>query len=166
VQAFNWLRKERYLVGVESLHVSFTRTESQRPYCYTTDQVAAMVKHCQDHPSLAWLGGVIIALASTGFRISELASLRWSDVDLPNFRLQLTDESGRSRKQVKKRELKSGRSRKLTIHSEFATLLAGMSRNDSLIFHGPRGGRLKPDTVRRIFIEEVIEPLKERFPSA
>jgi integrase len=166
VQAYNWLREEHHLTGVEPLHLSLTPTESQRPYCYTTGQVAAMVQHCQDNPSLAWLGGVIIALASTGFRISELASLRWSDVDLPNFRLQLTDESGRSRKQVKKRELKSGRSRKLTIHSEFATLLSGMSHNDSLIFHGPRGGRLKPNTVRRIFIAEVIEPLKERFPSA
>ena len=41
-----------------------------------------------------------------------------------------------------------------------------MSRVDTFVFHGPRGGRLKPDTVRRIFVREVIAPLKERFSSA
>ena len=40
-----------------------------------------------------------------------------------------------------------------------------MLRIDAYVFHGPRGGRLKPDTVRRILVREVIEPLTERFPS-
>ena len=33
------------------------------------------------------------------------------------------------------------------------------------IFRGPRGGKLKPDTVRNILIREVIKPLAERFPN-
>ena len=33
-----------------------------------------------------------------------------------------------------------------------------------MIFHGPRGGALKPDTVRRILIRDVLTPLAKRFP--
>ena len=36
---------------------------------------------------------------------------------------------------------------------------------DGKVFHGPRGGLLKPDTVRNILIREVIEPLAEKFPT-
>ncbi len=40
-----------------------------------------------------------------------------------------------------------------------------MRRNsDGKIFHGPRGGALKPDTVRRILIRDVLAPLAKRFP--
>ena len=36
---------------------------------------------------------------------------------------------------------------------------------DQFIFHGPRGGALKPDTLRRVLIKEVIRPLATKFPS-
>ena len=65
----------------------------------------------------------------------------------------------------KRRELKSGRSRSFPIHPDLLILLQGMPRIDAYVFHGPRGGRLKPDTVRRILVREVIEPLTERFPA-
>jgi len=41
-----------------------------------------------------------------------------------------------------------------------------MPRKDAFVFHGPRGGRLKPDTVRQILVREVIEPLTAKFPSS
>ena len=45
-------------------------------------------------------------------------------------------------------------------------MLEGMARaGDGLVFHGPKGGRLKPDTVRRALIREVLAPLRERFPT-
>lgn len=36
---------------------------------------------------------------------------------------------------------------------------------DGLIFHGPRGGLLKPDVVRTILIRDVLTPLAKRFPT-
>jgi integrase len=36
---------------------------------------------------------------------------------------------------------------------------------DGYVFHGPRGGRLKPDTVRRTLVREVLTPLATQFPS-
>ncbi len=45
-------------------------------------------------------------------------------------------------------------------------MLQAMSRGrDGYVFHWPRGGRLKPDTVRNMLIRDVLEPLKERFPA-
>ena len=54
-------------------------------------------------------------------------------------------------------ELKSGRSRSFPIHPDLLKVLQGMPRVDAYVFHGPRGGRLKPDTVRRILVREVID---------
>lgn len=42
--------------------------------------------------------------------------------------------------------------------------MKGLPRRDARIFHGPRGGKLKPDTVRNILIREVIKPLATQFP--
>ncbi len=110
---------------------------------------------------------VIVALACTGLRIAELASLRWSDLDLKTGRLKLTDETGRPVKpDNKRRELKSGRSRTFPIHADLLAAIKDLSRRDAFVFHGPRGGRLKPDTVRRILVRDVIEPLAEQFPVA
>jgi integrase len=45
------------------------------------------------------LANAILALAHTGMRISELASLRWSDVDLEANTIRVMDErSSRRRK--------------------------------------------------------------------
>ena len=55
-----------------------------------------MVELCMGHEKLHWFADVIIALACTGLRISELASLRWSDLDLETARIRLTDETARS----------------------------------------------------------------------
>ena len=41
-----------------------------------------------------------------------------------------------------------------------------MSHATGRLFVGPRGGRLKADTVRRVFIREVIKPLRDQFPTA
>lgn len=167
VQAQKWLINERHLVGVERLKVKMRKVEGQRAYCYTPAQVEAMVQHCKSIKSLSWLAGVVMALACSGLRIAELCSLRWNDIDEVNGRLTLTDESGRSRQVGRqRRELKSGRSRQLPIHTDLANVLAGLPRVDAFVFHGARGGRLKPDTVRNILVREVIKPLQARFPSA
>ena len=35
---------------------------------------------------------------------------------------------------------------------------------DGLLFHGHRGGRVKPDTIRCILVNEVLSNLAEQFP--
>lgn len=164
VQTQKWLIKSKHLIGSEPIKLELRKVESDRPYCFTVEQVGAMVTYCRTKPALAWLAYVIIGLATTGLRIAELASLKWSDLDLKVGRLTLTDETGHAAKNAKdRRRLKSGRSRSLPIHHDLATVLAAMSRTDAYVFHGPRHGRLKPDTVRQILIREVLTPLAKRF---
>ncbi len=165
-QTVKWLIKQGHLREMKPIELSIRKAEGVRAYCYRGAEVRAMIEHCRANEGLHWLANVIIALACTGLRIAELVSLRWSDLDFENARLTLTDETGRPATEGRKRrELKSGRSRSFPIHPDLLKVLQGMPHVDAYVFHGPRGGRLKPDTVRRILIREVIEPLAERFPT-
>ncbi len=62
-QAHKWLLEEGHLVGAEPLNLKVRKTEGQRAYCYNQEQVQAMVEYCLAKPKLAWLRGVIAALA-------------------------------------------------------------------------------------------------------
>jgi integrase len=166
VQAHKWLRKERHLLDAEPLNLTIRKQESERRYCYRRDEVHAMLAHCREQADLAWLVGVIVGLACTGLRISELASLRWSDIDLVTNFIKLVDEGGQPKKSSRaRRETKSGRSRMLPIHPDLGAILRSLPKHDQYLFHGPRGGRLKPDTVRNVLIREVIKTLEPKFPS-
>jgi integrase len=125
----------------------------------------AIVQHCREHPELNWLGDIVTALACTGLRISELASLKWVDLDEGFQMLRIADERHRRRRSGSEaRRTKTGRSRAFPIHPALVAVLTKMSRSvDGVIFHGPLGGRLKADTVRRILIRDVLEKLKARF---
>jgi integrase len=165
-QARRWLVREKHLRGEERLNLKIRKCESQRAYCYTLEQVTAMVDLCRGEPRLSWLRHAIVALACTGLRIAELASLRWADLNLEAGQLSLTDESGRSTsKQGLKQAIKSGKGRTLPIHPDLVQIFAEIPKRDAYVFHGPRGGRLKPDTVRLTLIKKVIKPLAPRFPS-
>ena len=50
-----------------------------------------MVEFCENRRDLVWMKNVIIALSRTGLRISELAGLRWTDIDRKFEHLSLTD---------------------------------------------------------------------------
>jgi integrase len=165
-QTVKWLIKRGHLHGMQPIELRIRKAEGERAYCYRSEEVRAMIEHCRATDGLGWLANVIIALACTGLRIAELASLRWTDLKLETSRLTLTDETGRAVVEGRKRrELKSGRSRSFPIHPHLLSVLQGMPHIDAYVFHGPRGGRLKPDTVRRILIREIMEPLTERFPT-
>lgn len=166
-QTVRWLIQAGHLHGSKPIELKLRRAESQPAYCYRPTEVKAMIDHCCANPALQWLGDVIVALACTGLRIAELASFCWSDLDVESGRLTLTDESGRSASSDQQpRTTKSGRNRSFPVHRDLRTVLERTDRLDRYVFHGPRGGRLKPDTVRRILIRDVIEPLSEQFPSA
>ena len=44
-------------------------------------------------------------------------------------------------------------------------MLRRLPRQQAATFLGPRGGKLKPDTVRRLLIRDVLTPLAEKFPT-
>jgi len=166
-QAVKWMVTAGHLNDASPIELPLRKAESERAYCYRPQEVEAMADRCRTHAKLEWLADVIVALACTGFRIAELASLRWADVNLESGQLEITDETGRQvQSNGDRRELKSGRSRTFPIHPDLLCVLKRLPRRDCYIFHGPRGGRLKPDTVRQALIRDVIEPLSEKFPAA
>ncbi|MBL8797083.1 MAG: tyrosine-type recombinase/integrase [Planctomycetia bacterium] len=166
-----WLIKEKHLPADSRFDLSLVKPQGTDTYCYTLAEVGTMIDHCRLTPALTWLAGVIVALACTGLRIGELASLRWSDVDFRSNTILLTDEraSNRRKKLGQVRTTKGKRNRSLPIHPDllaiFLDLKATGKESDGRVFHGPRSGKLKPDTVRNILLREVIESLKDRFPT-
>lgn len=161
-----WLVGEKLLPASCLFSMSLSKPEGSDTYCYSREEVAAMSLYCRSRPELPWLGDILTGLATTGMRIGEFVSLRWKDIDYAANTIRLTDErsSVRRRKLGTARTVKGKRGRALPLHQSFRELLEGMSRHpDGRVFHGPRGGRLKPDLVRRRLISEVIEPLKARF---
>ena len=123
-----------------------------------------MLDHCRVCEELIWLRNMITALASTGMRISELAALKWSDIDFDLRSLTIADESGHANRGKGSRTTKNSCSRHVSIHPELVEVLNSIAKQDEYVFHGPRGGRLKPDTVRICLVRDVIEKLQERFP--
>jgi len=166
-QVVKWLVEAEHLSSSCLVRLPLSKPQGTTTYCWRTEEVKAMVHLCRDNAHLDWLGGVLVALACTGLRISELAALRRSDLDLEANCIQLTDESThRSRKSAASRRTKSGRNRSFPIHDDLKAVLEQLELSrDGFLFHGPRGGRLKPDTVRQILIRDVLTPLKERFPT-
>src|SRR5580704_14299041 len=103
-----------------------------------------------------WLGNIVSGLATTGVRISELAALRWNDVSDDLQIIQIVDERHRRpRAGAEVRTTKTGRSRAFPIHADLRRVLETVPQSaDGRIFHGPRGGRLKADVVRRGLIRD------------
>lgn len=164
-QAFNYLLESGKLHGCEPIKLRVKKAESRPAYCWKTDEVTAMLEHTRNRPELRWLHNVILALACTGLRISELAGLRWSDVDLELGHLSLTDETGFTGPPSERRQLKSGRSRSFPIHRDLLALLKTSTKKSKYIFVGARGGKLKSDTVGRRLKKSVLMPLAHRFPT-
>ena len=123
---------------------------------------------CLANEELHWLADVIVALACTSLRISELASLRCSDIDLQANLIRIKDERAQGHKSGSReiRTTKGGRGRTLPIHHQLREVIEGLPASaDGRLLHGPRGGQLKPDTIRNVLIRDVLKPLKKRFPS-
>jgi len=132
------------------------------------EEVAAMLEHCRSDPDFIWLADIVVALTTAGVRIGELAALRWSDLDLDANVLKLTDErySQRRKHLGNARLIKGKRGRTIPMNLALRNVLVGMQRStDGLVFHGPRGGKLKPDVVRTALLRDVIRPLSGRFPT-
>jgi integrase len=163
-----WLIAESHLPRTHAFELPLIKPKGTDTYCYTQEQVAAMAEHCRATSGLAWLGNVIIALACSGMRISELAGLRWSDLDLKAKTIRVADEraSSRKRKLGTARTTKGRRSRSIPIHPDLAKLLVALVKHpDGRVFHAARGGPLRPNNTLHGFVDQVIEPLERTFPT-
>lgn len=165
-QILNHLVSEKHLPASVLFEYPMQQPDGTNTYCYTAEQVRAMLVLCEQ-PELRWLQYVVLGLARTGMRISELAELRWTDINLDRRMITLTDERRtRRNRDVDRRTVKSGYSRSFPIHSELEVMLKSHPRSaDNLVFHGPRAGRIKPDTIRNCLIRDVLKPLAETFPA-
>lgn len=166
-QVLKWMVAETLLPASSLVVLRLRKPNGTSTYCYSRAQVQAMVAYCSERDDLRWLAHVVIALATTGLRISELSGLRWQEVDLERQVLHLRDTSRRSRRSTRQdaRTTKSHRDRSLPIHSDLRAILIELPRHvDGRVFHGPRGGKLKPDTVRNVLTRDVLAPLSEQFP--
>lgn len=167
-QALKWMIEEELLPATNNFRLPLKKPTGTSTYCYTPDQVRAIVAHCRASDALHWLADVVVALSFTGLRIGELAALRWADIDLDKGLVSLTDTTRRSRKSKRHeaRSTKSHRDRTLPIHGELRPILERLPRlPDGRVFHGPLGGKIKPDTVRNVLTREVLGPLAEQFPA-
>jgi integrase len=164
-----WLIGKRLISESCRFSLSLRKPQGSDTYCYSRQQVSALVDHCRRNPELQWLGDIILVLALTGLRISELLGLRGRDIDLSTGTLHVADERSSAARQKlgEVRTTKGRRGRRLPIHQQLRRVLDRLvSQADGRLFVGPRGGKLKPDTVRRIFVREVINPLRGQFPTA
>lgn len=166
-QTMKWLADDKHIPTACLFAMSLKKPQGTDTYCWKPDEVTAIIRHCRHNAELNWLGNVFTALIATGMRISELASLRWTDIVDDGKAIQITDEASRRNKDGENvRRTKSGRSRILPVHPELKLVLDQMPRSkDGLVFHGPLGGKLKPDTVRVILVRDVLTPLAGQFPT-
>jgi integrase len=166
-QAMKWLAEDGHIPSSCLFKMKIRKYTGTDTYCWKPEEVAAIIGHCRVNEDLKWLADVFTSLVVTGLRISELASLRWSDVNWDANSVVIRDESSRKPTKSKKaRQTKTGKSRVVPLHAELRTVLEGIPRSqDGVIFHGPLGGRLKPDTVRNVLRREVLELLSEKYPT-
>jgi integrase len=170
-QVVIWLiDEEKSLPESNRIRLKLRRSEVSDTYCYTREQVGAMVDLCMARPDLHWLGDAIVALALTGMRIGELAALRWSDIDLVGDVITLMDNrhSGKAKKAGAVRTTKGRRSRRIDIHGRLREVLTRLPHRaeGGYVFRGLKGRQLDPDKVLKALKREVLTPLKSRFPTA
>jgi integrase len=172
-QTIKWLVDEKRLPPTARIVLTMTKAHGSDTYCWRKEEVLAIIVHCRSKPDLYWLAGVIVALTYTGLRISELINLRWTDIELSdqtkNGKIMLADEStsARVKSGATPRTLKGGQGRWLPINPELRAVLDGLKRHqDGYVFHGPLGGRLKADTVRKSLIRDVLAALAHQFPTS
>ena len=79
-QAINHWIDKGLLPPENNFTLEIDKVTESTTYCFTAEEVAAMVQHCRESGRLNWLADVIIGLAYTGMRIGELAQLRWTAV--------------------------------------------------------------------------------------
>lgn len=166
-QANKWMISEKLIPEACRIELPLSKAQGSDTYCYTDDQVRAIIDHCFENKQLIWLGRVVVALVYTGLRIGELAQLTTADVDLEVNILRVVDQSHTKHrdKAGERKSTKTHRGRTLPVRKELRQVLnALIAESKPTLFRGSKGGKLKPDTVRNVLIRDVLKPLAPRFP--
>jgi len=71
-----WLVEKKHLAAEGRIELPLDNAQGTDTYCWRPEEVRAMLEHCRGRPALAWPAGFILALATTGLRISELIGLQ------------------------------------------------------------------------------------------
>jgi integrase len=165
-QAIGWLRREGLLKTETRIDLKLTKARESPTYCYSQSEFQAIREQCYAQDETAWLGDLVTALGLTGMRIGEAVQLEWADIDFDTGLIHIRDESrgGPTVAGRGPRTTKSGRGRRIALHRDLRSLLEGVKRpRRDLVFRGPQGGRVKPDTARNIFIREIIGPAADKL---
>ena len=168
-QVNKFLIESKKLPAESKIVLPFARSQGSETYCWREVEVDAMLEICLANSAYRWLYLLLFTLVYTGLRISELAGLRWSNIDFETGMLTLRDETLSARKKGTRlrQTTKGSRNRTLPIHDDLRPVLAGIVRNpDGYVFRGPRGGRVLPGTVREVLVRVVLIPLAEKFPTS
>jgi integrase len=163
-----WLVEEKLLPADSLFRFPISKPQGSDTHCYTLEQVTAMLEVCSQDEGLHWLQFMIVVLACTGLRISELVGLRWTDIQADGNWINLTDERASKRRTElgTARTTKGRRGRTIPLHPDLKQLLKQIpKRQHGRILSGPLGGIIEPDRARRRFIANVIKPLATRFPT-
>ena len=165
-QTFKYLVEVEKLPPKSRLKFRVVKPRETTRYCWRDEEVAGMIDHCNKHPQLHWLKTVIIGLACTGLRITELLELRWSDIKFDKGMICLTDERNHKSTGRNRRTIKNHSSRTFPIHPDLRTMLQGIVRTSrDLVFLSPNGSPLEYHFVRNKVATLVIAPLNARFPT-
>ena len=167
-QFVKWARDAGLLPPEARVALTLRKVQQTGTYCYRSEEVEAMIAHCRGDSKRHWLADVVVLLSRTGLRIGEATQLRVADIDLERGILHVrNDPAAATRRGVSPRQTKNREDRSIPIHPDLREVLRRLPhRSDGRVFHGPRGGALKADTVRSIFVKDVITPLANRFSSA
>jgi integrase len=164
-QVVNFLISQNHLPSTCRISMQTSKPAGSSTYCYTKIEVDTIVKYCEENTEFHWLASVIRALACTGMRIGELVSLRWDDIDFSRREIRVRND-GSSVPARSRRRTKNRKDRTISLNPSLQADLEKRERaTDGFAFHGPRGGRLKADTLRVILVGAVLPKVKERLDS-
>jgi len=125
-QASRWLISQKLIPDSCAISLRMAKPDGTPTYCYSQEEVTAIISTCFARQDLHWLGRAIVTLAYTGLRIGELAQLQWQDVDFGAGFIRVRDDSrgGSGMKSGITRTTKNHQSREVPIHPDVRTVLA------------------------------------------
>jgi integrase len=165
-QVSKYLVDTRHLPASCAFRYPMSKPTGTDTHCYSVEEVSVILKLAKSLPGQEWMHRALVGLAHTGLRVSELASLRWSDFNDDLTMIHLTDQGHRSKHEAGRRRTKTGRGRKLPVHEDLRLLLQSMSRDSARpVFASALGKRLNCGRLREQFVRKIIRPLSARFPS-
>jgi len=165
-QVIKWLiEEEKCLPEANRIRLRLRRSKESATFCPSREMVSAIIEHCNANVSRDWLADLLLALATTGMRISELVDLRWANVDIEARVLHVQDNRHAARiNNASVQTTKGRRSRMIPIHPELLVVLLKRQRDSAFVFVGKKGGRLKPDRVRQS-LKAVLLSMKSKRSS-